>query len=331
MQTKIDKFEINFLEYSQKCQQNEENKTKKPQNDSKEKEFPEIFQISDQMEFSHSNNVLPTERKSSHDSISICASQAETLSQTSESSFFLSYTSHNSQPTSSNELIQLEKKSNENIPFYHGIEEYFQNLMPERFIDYTKTKNYIHKNIYLKKYVRKYSETKNTKSNMSYEDIPIKNCFYFPVYYCPMNSFYFNNFSKVIINNYNNEPKKENNKLSKNREEENEGIKTDKKKDEKNEEQKEEEKMEKIEILTPKRNKEKSSNNTYYNSRRYQDYKKKTYYNNNQKYNRHYNKYSNYYYDNEYYQEGRPSYYYNNTFYKRRNQNPFENKFYFYK
>lgn len=324
MQAKIDNFEISFIEYSQKYQKNGDKMAENPRNISKEKDFPENSQISDQIEFTQSNNSLPTERKSSHDSISICASQAETLSQTSESSFFLSYANQNSQPTSSsNELIQVEKHLDENIPFYHGIKEYFQNLMPDKFIDYTKTKNYIHKNICLKNYAKTFIGTKNKKANISHEDFPMKNCFYFPVYYYPMNSFYFNNFSKAVINNYNNKIKKENDKVTQDDKNKEDVIKTD----EKNEEEKED----KIEILSPKNNIEQFSNNSYYNSRRYQGYKKKAYYNNNQRYNRHYNKYSNFYYDNENYQEGRPSYYYNNNFYKRRYQKPFENKFYSYK
>ena len=361
METKIDNIELKFINNKKINQKNEE----RPNNlefFSKDKEFQEISPKIDQKDFSQSSPSLPTERKASYDSESICPSQAETLSQTSESSFFFSYANANSQALSANDIIQIEKKTEKQISFFHGAEEHFYKLMPEKFIDYTNTKNYIHKKNYFKKNTTSNHGIKNRKQNIIYEDIQMSNYFYFPVVYYPypINSFYFNSFPNININNYNNKTPKENTteipkdknsdekkiEINAQKEEKNEEKgKINEPKDDKNEEKKEfgkedeigEEKEDNIEVINSKRKQKYYNNTNKYNYRNSQDYNYKKSYNNKQRYyknynNRQYNKNTNYYYyDNENFQDERNNYYYNNNYNKRRYQKPFENRFYNYK
>lgn len=325
METKIKSVEIDLLNNQIKSQKNEAKDLETNEIFFKEGELPEISLISDQTEFKSCPSLLP-ETKISNDSLSICASQAETLSQTSESSVFISYSNVNFQ--------QNEKKDEDNIPFYYGVKEYFLKTNPEKFTEYTTTKNYIHKNIYFK--------PKPRTEYYSQENFSINNYFCFPIVYCPMNSFYFNHFSKVIIKNYNNnKATKENDKANEKEKNNDEAQETSKDKKEvnfvgKKEEEKKEEQMEESnESLKEKDSQNRIVFNSYNNHRKthYYNTNKKAYYNN-QRYtksnNRYYNKYSNYFYSDNYYQEGRTSYY-NNSNYKRRYQKPFENKFYYYK
>ena len=327
---------------------------KKPEN-AKDTEFQENFQINDQSEFAYSCMSLPSERKASYDSMSVSASQAETMSQTSESSFFLSYKNANSHTLTSNEVAQAEKNQGKNIPFFHGVKEYYQKLMPEKFTEYTKTKNYMHKSIYLNKFNRTDSFYKNKRE----ENIPLMNYYYFPMIYYPFNSFFFNHFPNVIINNnFNNnriklenikeiiqkkiEVKKEEVKETENKKEEDkkpEDKKLEDKKSEEDEIQKDEKDEEKKEVKFEEEGENHNLNtnirhikyNKQYNYKReqYNHYKKSHY--NNQRYfnNRQYNRYT-YYNDKDTFQGERNNYYYNN-YYKRRYQKPFENKFYSYK
>ena len=87
------------------------------------------------------------EIKKSHDSISIDeGSQVDTLSQTSDSSIPLS--NKREKKNSVNKGFLFENKL---ISFYLGYEEYYRQLMPEKFSEYKKSKNYLSKNSYLKK------------------------------------------------------------------------------------------------------------------------------------------------------------------------------------
>ena len=87
------------------------------------------------------------EIKKSHDSISIDdGSQVDTLSQTSDSSIPLS--NKREKKNSVNKGFLFEGKL---ISFYLGYEEYYRQLMPEKFSEYQKSKNYLSKNSYLKK------------------------------------------------------------------------------------------------------------------------------------------------------------------------------------
>ena len=329
METKIKSVEIDLLNNQIKSQKDEVKNLEANEIFFKEGELPEISIISDQTEFKSCPSLL-AERKISNDSLSVCASQAETLSQTSESSVFISYSNANFQ--------QNEKKDEDNIPFYYGVKEYFLKTNPEKFTEYTTTKNYIHKNIYFK--------SKPKTEYYRQENISINNYYYFPIVYCPMNSFYFDHFSKVIIKNYNNNKEtKENDKVNKKEKNNDETQETSKDKKEvnfvekKEEEKKEGQMVENSESLKEEDSQNKrvfnSYNNSYNNHRKthYYNTNKKAYYNN-QRYtksnNRYYNKYSNYNYSDNYYQEER-TIYYNNSNYKRRHQKPFENKFYYYK
>ena len=361
METKIDNIELKFIN-NQKINQKNEERPNNLEFFSKDKEFQEISPKIDQKDFSQSSPSLPTERKASYDSESICPSQAETLSQTSESSFFFSYANANSQALSTNDIIQIEKKTEKQISFFHGAEEHFYKLMPEKFIDYTNTKNYIHKKNYFKKNTTSNHGIKNRKQNIIYEDIQMSNYFYFPVVYYPypINSFYFNSFPNININNYNNNktqkenttetPKDKNSdekkiEINAQKEEKNEEkAKINEPKDDKSEEKNEvgkeeeigEEKEDNIEVFNSKRKQKYYNNTNKYNYRNSQDYNYKKPYNNKQRYyknynNRQYNRNTNYYYDNENFQDERNNYYYNNNYNKRRYQKPFENRFYNYK
>ena len=341
METKIENFEQNNI-FSKKNEIEEIN----PEN-AKDLEIQENSQIIEQSEFAYSCMSLPNEGKVSYDSGSVCASQAETLSQTSESSFFLPYKTPNSHIISSNEIPQIEKNPKKNIPFFHGITEYFQKIMPERFIDYTKTKNYLHKSAYL----NKFNMTDTSSRRKNEENIPLLNYIYFPMVYCPINSFFFNQFPNVIINNNFNNTRSKMEIIKEIIRRKNEEKANKKREEEKSEDKKEEDKKAEVkEIEKDEENEEKNEEqieedketvntniryNTYnkqYNYKKEQYYHYKKYYYNNQRYNhnysnKQYNKYS-YYNDNDTYRG--ESYNYNN-YYKRRYQRPFENKFYSYK
>ena len=343
MQTIKNKFEQNYGNIFQ----NRENEDKNLENTlgkAKEIQSPEIPKIFDQMELAHICPFIPKDRKASYDSVSVCASQADTLSQTSESSFFLSYTNPNSQQVSTNELIQIENKPNKEIPFFYGVEEYFRKLMPEKFTEYTETKNYKHKKSCLKK------DNQNKKEKNCQENIQMQNYFYYPIVYCPINTFYFNHFQSAIINNSAKEEnenrekdKTEKDKVIKNEIKENKEItRNSKEKDKKKEESKVDKKIEiipkiEIEVDTQASNlikkKGKNRNKNFYQKNNFKKNKNNFYKNtysqrNFQNNNRQYNKYSTNFYENEYFQEERTSYYNNNHYHKKRYQRPFENNYY---
>ena len=92
-------------------------------------------------------NLELFDRKKSSDSISNSISQIENLSQTSETS------QHNSYAISSNLVFSKDYncKEDEEYSYYFGIENYFYNIMPEKFSEYKKTKNYLPKGEIIKK------------------------------------------------------------------------------------------------------------------------------------------------------------------------------------
>ena len=142
------------------------------------------------------------DRKKSSDSTSITTSQIDTLSQNSESSLFFS-----------NIINQKDLNKNENeeevvINYYDGIESYFFNIMPEKFINYKKTKNFLPKNRFKEK-EEKIIQKQNENENIKDDDKIIKNnkfnqnsfqinqnpLYYAPftnLFYCAYNPFYFN-------------------------------------------------------------------------------------------------------------------------------------------
>ena len=365
MKTKIDNFNINLIKGQTQILPKEnkiqDTKTKKAEN-------LEVSKLFEQSELIKSYPSFIKERKISNDSISICGSQAETLSQTSESSFFLSLTNQNKsfQLNSSNEIIQNEKKLEKNIPFYHGFEEYFLKLMPDKFSEYKNSKNFLPKNYFYKKGNNDEDTNSNPKNNnysrirnkekgqsQSQNILQFTNCFYLPCFriYCPINAYYINNFSTVIINNNNNN---NNNNNINNKEENYEKENLKEKKEESNEHENKKLQNEKIEKENEKEElaqdqdkgqEKKSFLNSYkkhYNYPNYAYTQKYNYkrnlnqeynynsqkYNNQKYYNRKYNKFSDYYSENDF-QKERNSYY-NNNYYKRRHHNIYENRFYKY-
>ena len=322
MQTIIDKFEQNFINTIQNKEKHD-NSLKK-QNVIESEEIPKIME--QEFESSQSCPFLSNERKKSYDSLSVGVSQADTLSQTSESSFFLSFSTPNYQPNSTNESTQIDKKDKD-IPFYFGVEEYFKKKMPHKFTDYTQTKNYIHKNYYLQKNNSKETGIKIQKENIIQGNMPVQNFFYFPFVYYPINNFFFNHYSNAFSNNtkYNTKNIIKNDKEMKKDKKENEDVDKVKSNTPKNEDNAQHNYGKKDEIENGKneqiansfkkegQNFNISFNKNYNNNyKRNKEYKKAHYYNNrynnnSNNYQRHYNsKYSNYYYnDNELYQEER--------------------------
>lgn len=141
-------------------------------------------------EFSFFNSE---EMKKSHDSISIDdGSQIDTLSQTSDSSIPLS--NKREKKNSVNKGFRFERKY---ISFYFGYEEYYRQLMPEKFNEYKKSKNYLSKNSCLK------INEQNNYLNYANEYI---NYFHYSDYTHFNNYIYENGFPFYICNsNYNKE------------------------------------------------------------------------------------------------------------------------------
>jgi len=141
-------------------------------------------------EFSFFNSE---EMKKSHDSISIDdGSQIDTLSQTSDSSIPLS--NKREKKNSVNKGFVFERKY---ISFYFGYEEYYRQLMPEKFNEYKKSKNYLSKNSCLK------INEQNNYLNYANEYI---NYFHYSDYIHFNNYIYENGFPFYICNsNYNKE------------------------------------------------------------------------------------------------------------------------------
>ena len=86
-----------------------------------------------------------SDRIKSSDSTSISLSQTENLSQSSEPSPVIPNI-NNFQKIYSNENIQKDLFQEEEMNFFYGVENYFLKLMPEKFSEYKKTKNYLPKN-----------------------------------------------------------------------------------------------------------------------------------------------------------------------------------------
>ena len=262
------KFDDNFFSYEADLIQNYE---KQLNNRNKEisksdEEFPEI---KERTEIIQAVYYSPKERKASNDTLSINGSQAETLSQTSESSFFISFTNSNkSLMNSSKENIQIENKQNVNIPYYFGMEEYYQKLMPEKFIEYKNTKNYLpkySKAIKNEDSLNSYDQSKSKEMSQKQMQSQYPNYFPFPYYgiFYQVNPLMFNHFPKAFISNQN---KNKNKKIIKKNsddvkpiKEENQENKTEDKKDEQKD-IKNEEKNDKIEKNVQKQQKLYSKN-----------------------------------------------------------------------
>ena len=143
-----------------------------------------------------STNLEFIDSKKSSDSTSyISIYQNENLSQTSDSSLF------NSHPLNSKLIIKKDfssLKDKEEINYFYDIENYFNKIMPEKFIEYKKTRNYLpkkeicikpdeEKEIIQKDMDIKKEYIKNLQFN--HEQIHEKNNSYYPI---PQYSFFYN-------------------------------------------------------------------------------------------------------------------------------------------
>lgn len=312
---------------------NSQEKERKLLNNSFQKSDEENQKIKGQLESIKFYPLFSNVNKRTFDSFSVCASQGETLSQTSESSFILSHLSDNSQNITTKEIIiQNDKKEDKikDIPFYYGYEEYFKKLQPDKFIDYTKTKNYVHKNNCLKEY------NTGDLGVIINEDFSFQENVLFQNYYFP-ESFPINDCSFIPFYNNNNRNRNKKGKIKQRIRKENKSkkinvIENDEQKHDKNGNNEE---MCNIKKSTNPINKEENIKNTNhyfknnYKQRRNKEsnyYKNSSFYKNN--YQRNCNKYSNYYYDeNDFYEERRCCYY-NNNYQKRKYEKRYENKKY---
>jgi hypothetical protein len=148
-----------------------------------------------------------TDRERSSDSTSISLSQIESLSQSSESSKFISLT-NNSQEISSNDINKKDLlQEGIMINFFKEAEEYFFRIMPESFSEYKKSKNYLHKSKFKEKedIEQKNIENQNQKEESKIEENKFNNSsnlslnnLYYPIYLFQYNSFYnkYPNFNK---------------------------------------------------------------------------------------------------------------------------------------
>ena len=353
----LSKFDDNNFNYEADLIQNYERQLK-----NRNKEFSkcdeEFSEIKERTEIVQAYYYSPKERKASNDTLSMNGSQAETLSQTSESSFFLSFTNSNkSQLNSSKENIQVENKQNVDVPYYFGLEEYYQKIMPEKFTEYKKTKNYLPKYSKTIKNEESFNTLEQSKSKeMSQNSIQFqyRNYFPFPYYgiFYQVNPLMFNQFSKAFISNKFNKNKNKN--IIKNKKDDDKTIKEDKKEDQKEnktddkkddkKDNKNEEKNDQIEKKVQKQQKQYSKNtnktqhisnkNNYKRNadREYNNQRNSNYNNYNGQYKKNYKKNYNYkynhynYYDyNDNFQNERS--FYNNNYHKRRNHNMYENEF----
>ena len=145
-----------------------------------------------------------TDRERSSDSTSISLSQIESLSQSSESSKFISLT-NNSQEISSNDINKKDLlQEGIMINFFKEAEEYFFRIMPECFSEYKKSKNYIPKSKFQEKEdIEQKIENQAQKEEYKAEENKFNNSnnlsinnFYYPVYLFQYNSFY-NNYPSL--------------------------------------------------------------------------------------------------------------------------------------
>ena len=354
----LSKFDDNIFSYEADLIQNYERQLKN-RNKELSKYDEEFSEVKERTEIVQTFYYSPKERKASNDTLSISGSQAETLSQTSESSFFLSFTNSNkSQLNCSKENIQVENKLNVDVPYYFGLEEYYQKIMPEKFIEYKKTKNYLPK---FSKAIKKEESSSTLEQSKSKEmsqnsiQFQYRNYFPFPYYgiFYQVNPLMFNHFSKTIINNQYYKNKNKNKKIIKNNSNDGKAIdkiedKQENKKDDKKvndkKDNKNEEGNEQIEKKAQKQQKQYSKNtnkiqhtsnkNNYKRTtdKEYNNQRNSNYNNYNGQYRKNYKKNNNYkynhynYYDyNDNYQNERS--FYNNNYHKRRNYNMYENKF----
>lgn len=107
----------------------------------------EEFEVKDNQKIQFKNQNLSltsfSDRKKSSDSTSISMSQTENLSQTSESSLTLQNT--NNSKIIKNGIKKKDSVQEDQTDYYFGIENYFYKIMPQKFCEYKKSKNYLPK------------------------------------------------------------------------------------------------------------------------------------------------------------------------------------------
>lgn len=107
----------------------------------------EEFEIKDNHKISSKNQILSllsySDRRRSSDSTSISNSQTENLSQTSESS--LTNQNTNNSKIIKSGTIKMDFAQEDQTDYYFGIEKYFYKIMPQKFCEYKKSKNYLPK------------------------------------------------------------------------------------------------------------------------------------------------------------------------------------------
>ena len=141
------------------------------------------------------------DRKKSSDSTTISLSQEDILSQTSECNI-------NPQPVYLNQTDANNYLDHEDKNYFYGIEYYFLRIMPEKFSEYKKTKNYLPKNNIKTKDEPLYEiENENIKDNNITIKDNITNNFYYPMngnfFYYAYKTFYFN-YQSIKRNEQNN-------------------------------------------------------------------------------------------------------------------------------
>ena len=151
--------------------------------------------INDNDKFSNSNFSI-NDKYNCSDS----TSHTDNLSYTSESSFFY-FGSNGTQSINYN----VQNKNNVNLNYYEGAENFFKKIMPEKFYEYKKTKNYIPKTLLNEKnrtfFIKKAENTRKTDKNKQKNKfdnsfISFQNTIYYPMignlYFYKANNFYFN-------------------------------------------------------------------------------------------------------------------------------------------
>ena len=185
-------------------------------------------------------------------------------------------------------FTEKEKKNFEKINFFSGIENYFKNEFPEKFLEYKSSKNYILKS----EFINSKNSGKNQENQNNGNQFPC--CyFYYPFFgvFCPPQQ-----YNNIQLNFYISQKKEEDKKIK-----ENEDNKTND-----NTSSNTPINIDNNDILIEE-DKKYNTKNYYYrkNRRQYNKYSFNNNYkyfnNNNNKFNRKYNNGRNRYYDNTYY------------------------------
>ena len=155
------------------------------------------------------------EKASSSDICSDSTSQAENISYISESSSSLF--SFHTNYTQSNNYYSFTQRENKNdkqasINYFDGLENYFYKIMPEKFNDYKKTKNFVPKNarkeiiskeLPINEEIIKKKDKKKIENKFDSTGIELNNDYIYSLYgnisysYPVYNAFYYYNFPLI--------------------------------------------------------------------------------------------------------------------------------------